>query len=251
MWPRATHVQLGHFIRAFITVRALSLHQGVEPIGKIPGSGLGSVLVDQGGAHGRVAHPVHELAGRGTGLGHQVVAGVAKVVEVESFGEPRRLDGIAPANDGAPVTPTRCRAPLTDEDQRVLTHRQPAKMAAQLRHKDIGERNHSGAVVFRWRDLQPTLVLDQAAMNGGHSGVQIDIATAQGDQFTPAKTRKRSGDDECPVLRTDRLRQGEHLCDRGNRPFRCLGRVGALTRHGFRMIRPSSTAVLRMARNSR
>ncbi|OLM08273.1 hypothetical protein Ae505Ps2_6252 [Pseudonocardia sp. Ae505_Ps2] len=43
----------------------------------------GGVLVDKCGAHGAVAHAVHEFTGAGSGGGGEVVTGVAQVVEVE------------------------------------------------------------------------------------------------------------------------------------------------------------------------
>jgi len=52
------------------------------------------VLVDQGSTHAAVAHGVHQLAGAGAACRCQVVASVARIVEVESGGKTRQHDGL-------------------------------------------------------------------------------------------------------------------------------------------------------------
>ena len=165
-------------LRPLLEGCVLSPHEGIEPVGEVARSGLGGVLVDQGSAHRRVAHPVHEFSGRRTGLRNEVVTRVAQVVKVESLRETRRPDGIAPADVGTPVAPTRCRAPLPREHQRVLIRRHLEKVTTQLRDEDIGEGHNPNTVVLRRRGLQPSLVLDQTPMDNSHTGIQINVTTA-------------------------------------------------------------------------
>ena len=93
----------------------MGLDQGIEPVSEVTCSGLGCVLVDQGSAHSRMTHAMHEFARRRPGLRNQVVARVTKIVEMEPLGKARGADGIAPSHVGPPVSTPWSRAPLPRE----------------------------------------------------------------------------------------------------------------------------------------
>jgi hypothetical protein len=61
---------------------ALREDQRIQPIHQFAGTCLGGVLVGERGPHRGVPHPLHQLARRGAGLGHEVVSGVPQIVLV-------------------------------------------------------------------------------------------------------------------------------------------------------------------------
>jgi hypothetical protein len=76
------------------------------------------VLVAHGRANGAVAHPSHQLLGGRAGLGGELVAGVAEVVEVELRCEPNRADRGGPVGSAAEVAAPQPTAVLAEEDDR-------------------------------------------------------------------------------------------------------------------------------------
>ena len=120
-WPRsgrrAIGVRLGPLVSPEPSVRSVLLNQGVEPVCESAGPSLGGVLVDQCSPHRRVPHAMHQLSRRGTRLGHEVVAGVAQVVEVEATRKAGRCVRLLPTDVAAPVASARCGPTFAGEDK--------------------------------------------------------------------------------------------------------------------------------------
>ena len=76
---------------------------------------------------------------------------------------------------------------------------------------------------------------------------QVEVAPAQCDQLTPAKTDHRGGQHEHAKACRRQLGQSEHLAHRRRRPLRGWYLPAPFTRHGLRLIRPSTAALCMLA----
>jgi len=94
----------------------------------------------------------------------------------------------------------------------------------------------------------PATELGRSSTHIQHTLGEVDIASPQRDQLTPPQTRERRCQHEHPKPVRHSLREGVNLRHSRGHSLRRLVFPAPLMRHGLRLIRPSSTAVLKIAR---